>query len=215
MPKTARKARKPAKRAAAARKRPVVETLPPPRYIPPGFHPRLQAKAARLPKNEPGGERLAMIDLAASIPDKPAGAPETPRGPGQPRKIEDSPETRRLFVAMGKVQSTYEEIGAAFGCSGQAVLDFFRRSPEVKELYDAAMYQGKASLRVTQFRMAQTNPAMAIWLGKQLLGQKDNPALGDAGGAIADSNDAKTKLERSLNAEFGSRASESPDKRLN
>lgn len=32
---------------------------------------------------------------------------------------------------------------------------------------------GKISLRRTQFRMAETNVSMAIWLGKQILGQKD------------------------------------------
>ena len=29
------------------------------------------------------------------------------------------------------------------------------------------------SLRRSQFRIAETNPTMAIWLGKQYLGQKD------------------------------------------
>jgi len=34
---------------------------------------------------------------------------------------------------------------------------------------------GKASLRRDQFRMARNNASMAIWLGKQYLGQKDHP----------------------------------------
>jgi hypothetical protein len=33
--------------------------------------------------------------------------------------------------------------------------------------------RGKARLRRTQFKLAETNVAMAIWLGKQLLGQRD------------------------------------------
>lgn len=32
---------------------------------------------------------------------------------------------------------------------------------------------GKISLRRSQFRMAEVNPTMAIWLGKQYLGQTD------------------------------------------
>ncbi len=32
---------------------------------------------------------------------------------------------------------------------------------------------GKISLRRNQFKMAETNPSMAIFLGKQYLGQKD------------------------------------------
>lgn len=34
---------------------------------------------------------------------------------------------------------------------------------------------GKASLRRTQWRLAETNPSMAIFLGKNLLGQSDRP----------------------------------------
>lgn len=36
---------------------------------------------------------------------------------------------------------------------------------------------GRASLRRRQFRMAETNPALAIWLGKQYLGQRDEQTL--------------------------------------
>lgn len=34
--------------------------------------------------------------------------------------------------------------------------------------------EGKMSLRRSQFKMAQTKPQMSIWLGKNLLGQKDD-----------------------------------------
>lgn len=37
--------------------------------------------------------------------------------------------------------------------------------------------KGKASLRSNQFRLSRTNATMAIWLGKQYLGQKDDPVL--------------------------------------
>lgn len=33
---------------------------------------------------------------------------------------------------------------------------------------------GKISIRRNQFKLAETNPSMAIWLGKQYLGQKDD-----------------------------------------
>lgn len=36
---------------------------------------------------------------------------------------------------------------------------------------------GRASLRRRQFKMAETNPAMAIWLGKQYLKQRDERYL--------------------------------------
>lgn len=34
---------------------------------------------------------------------------------------------------------------------------------------------GKMSLRRYQFELAKKNASMAIWLGKQYLGQSDNP----------------------------------------
>jgi hypothetical protein len=36
---------------------------------------------------------------------------------------------------------------------------------------------GKMSLRRSQFRLAEKNASMAIWLGKQYLGQKDDKQI--------------------------------------
>ncbi len=41
------------------------------------------------------------------------------------------------------------------------------------EIYKKLSEFGKASLRRAQFRIAQTNASMAIWLGKQYLNQKE------------------------------------------
>lgn len=41
------------------------------------------------------------------------------------------------------------------------------------EIYKKLSAVGKSSLRRTQFKMAERNTAMAIWLGKQYLGQSD------------------------------------------
>lgn len=40
---------------------------------------------------------------------------------------------------------------------------------------------GRASLRRRQFRLSESNPAMAIWLGKQYLAQKDEQYLKGSG----------------------------------
>ncbi len=40
-------------------------------------------------------------------------------------------------------------------------------------IYQQKRSKGKISLRRTQFRLAEKNTAMAIWLGKQYLGQKE------------------------------------------
>lgn len=61
--------------------------------------------------------------------------------------------------------------------------------------------KGKASLRANQFRLAKSNPTMAIWLGKQYLAQKDipNEDLGfneDGTPRISGSNELKIVVEK-------------------
>lgn len=46
-----------------------------------------------------------------------------------------------------------------------------------QEIYTMLTAGGKASIRRTQFLMAQKHVAMAIWLGKQWLGQRDNEKI--------------------------------------
>ena len=41
------------------------------------------------------------------------------------------------------------------------------------EIWSQKSSLGKISLRRIQFKQAETNPSMAIWLGKQILGQTE------------------------------------------
>lgn len=45
------------------------------------------------------------------------------------------------------------------------------------EVFKLKRGNGKISLRRSQFQLAQTNPTMAIWLGKQWLGQTDKQEI--------------------------------------
>lgn len=45
---------------------------------------------------------------------------------------------------------------------------------------------GKTSLRRTQFKLAEKNAAMAIWLGKQYLGQKEDADISQIGTNVQD-----------------------------
>lgn len=44
-----------------------------------------------------------------------------------------------------------------------------------KDVFSEKREGGKASLRRTQWKLAENNATMAIFLGKQYLGQKDKP----------------------------------------
>lgn len=54
-----------------------------------------------------------------------------------------------------------------------------------KEVFADKRQGGKASLRRSQWKLAENNATMAIWLGKQYLGQKDQPDSDNTMDAIA------------------------------
>ena len=80
--------------------------------------------------------------------------------------------------AFCQVLCTQEEIALFLGCSIETLN---RRIKEKSGLTFAGFYQkhsvgGKMSLRRYQYLAAKDgNPTMLVWLGKQVLGQRDKP----------------------------------------
>jgi hypothetical protein len=95
-----------------------------------------------------------------------------PKGPSKPMNDEDYEK----LVAMIRIQCTQEELCGVFGMS---IDTLNRRIAERGDENFAGLYkkhsdEGKASLRRQQWAAAQKgNPTMLIWLGKQMLGQRD------------------------------------------
>lgn len=83
------------------------------------------------------------------------------------------------LVNMIRIQCTAQEICEVLGMSedtlGRRIAE--RQIEGVKnfaDLYKKHQGEGKASLRRAQWKAAQDgNPTMLVWLGKQVLGQKD------------------------------------------
>jgi hypothetical protein len=71
---------------------------------------------------------------------------------------------------LASIQCTQEEIANFLNLSVRTL----QRDDEFCRIYKKGMDNGKMSLRRTQFKLAEKNTSMAIWLGKQYLGQKDN-----------------------------------------
>lgn len=72
---------------------------------------------------------------------------------------------------LAAIHCTMEEIASVVGCSVDTLEGRF------SEVIKKARSEGKASLRRYQYLAAQGgNTAMLIWLGKQLLAQRDEPA---------------------------------------
>ena len=96
--------------------------------------------------------------------------------------IEDETEKKRgrppleinwdLAEQLSEIHCTQAEIAGILKISLET---FKRRSkePEIAARLTAARENGRASLRRVQWRLAQNHAGMAIWLGRQLLGQKD------------------------------------------
>lgn len=72
---------------------------------------------------------------------------------------------------LASIQCTQEEISTFLGISVRTL----QRDEEFCRIYKKGQENGKMSLRRMQFKLAEKNSAMAIFLGKQYLGQKDNP----------------------------------------
>lgn len=88
------------------------------------------------------------------------------------------------FEKLCKLQCTQTEIAGWFDCSEETLRRFCKREYGERfcEVYTKLSASGKISLRRTQFKIADSgNAAMAIWLGKQYLGQTDKQAVEHSG----------------------------------
>lgn len=85
---------------------------------------------------------------------------------GRPKKEIDYQAVEKL----ASIQCTQDEIANFLDLSVRTL----QRDEEFCRLYKKGMDNGKMSLRRTQFKIAEKgNASMAIFLGKQYLGQKD------------------------------------------
>lgn len=74
-----------------------------------------------------------------------------------------------LAAKLAHIHCTQEEIAGILDLSVRTL----QRDREFCHIYKKGTDNGKMVLRRYQFKMAETNATMAIWLGKQILKQKD------------------------------------------
>lgn len=84
---------------------------------------------------------------------------------GRPKKEIDYATVEKL----ANIQCTQTEIASFLGISARTL----QRDEEFLKIYQKGQENGKMSLRRIQYKLAEKNTTMAIWLGKQYLGQKD------------------------------------------
>ena len=91
---------------------------------------------------------------------------------GRPRKEIDN----KIFENLCGLQCTLEEIAGVFDCSADTIERWCKREygETFADTYKKHSAKGKMSLRRAQFKLAEKSAAMAIFLGKNYLGQKDS-----------------------------------------
>lgn len=121
---------------------------------------------------------------------------------GRPRVKIDITELEKLCV----LQCTQAEIAAFFGI-GTATLERYARKAEYRDVMERGYLKGKISVRRKQMQLMESgNVTMAIWLGKQLLGQKDKVEHGGPDGAPIELNvTTSTEILRSRIARIAER----------
>lgn len=84
---------------------------------------------------------------------------------------------KKQFENLCGLQCTKEEICEFFELTDKTLEKWCKRtySAGFSEVFKQKRGKGKIALRRAQFRLAETNANMAIWLGKQYLEQKDDP----------------------------------------
>lgn len=83
---------------------------------------------------------------------------------------------QKMFENLCGLQCTKEEICSFLEITDKTLESWCRRTYKkgFSEVFREKRGKGKISLRRAQFRLAEKNANMAIWLGKQYLGQRDS-----------------------------------------
>lgn len=98
---------------------------------------------------------------------------------GRPRKEIDKTNFEKLCGLL----CTLDEIAGFFNCSPDTIERWCKREYKANfaEVFKRFSAAGKISLRRYQFKIAEKSAAMAIFLGKNYLGQSDRTIIEDEG----------------------------------
>lgn len=91
------------------------------------------------------------------------------------------PVTVSAIRALSQLQVSEAEAAAALGISTKTFKEMIRVDVSARDAWEQGRELGKVSLRRAQFLMAQKHPQMAIFLGKQYLGQNEVSVIEHSG----------------------------------
>jgi len=136
--------------------------------------------------------------------------------PGRPPKLTPDAKTLKLVYNLGRVSATSKDCAAFLDVTEPTWIKFKKDNPKVAEAYASGMKAGAISLRMAQMKLAVDgqNATMQIWLGKQLLGQRDHKDIGGPGGGpipVLDLSNASDEQLAALEAFFTTAAGAAGD----
>ena len=94
---------------------------------------------------------------------------------GRPPKLVADKDTLDIIWKLAMIHCTQDEIASILGVARGSFNRWLKTNEKVRELMERGYENGRKCLRRAQFDVAiqGKNPTMQIWLGKQLLGQRD------------------------------------------
>ena len=129
----------------------------------------------------------------------------------RPPKVIQLDEVEKL----GRLQCTNSELAAYFGMTERQIINRRAKDPELDEAFKRGANAGRISLRREQFRAAlDGDRTMLVWLGKNVLGQRDTGLdINLSGGLSFDSEEIRPLLDSKMEEFVKARAgSDEPDK---
>lgn len=100
----------------------------------------------------------------------------------------------KLVESLASIFCTQDEIASVLDISTRTL----QRDQEFNRVFKRGQEMAKSSLRRLQWKHAEKSAAMAIWLGKQYLGQRDNIEVSNTE-EINKVKDLLSKIEQGAN----------------
>ena len=98
-----------------------------------------------------------------------------PKGEGGRPRAEIDLAVLRRAAAIG---CTNEELAVVVGVCSKTFYDHLKQDPDMQQAIDEGRQAGRTTLRRLQWQRANAgSDTMLIWLGKQLLGQRDKAQI--------------------------------------
>jgi hypothetical protein len=112
-------------------------------------------------------------------------------------------QTIAKLSALGAARCSLAEAALSLSVTEDYLQKFLKKNPSARAAYETAGAEALENLRAAQLKLAQTSSTMAIFLGKNYLGQTDRRELESSAQAayaaqIADAADAKRRLRLKL-----------------